>query len=76
MKEERLTWKEIQEKYPDQWIGLVGVEWKNDSNVASAIVKYIGKTSGELLRLQMGAEPELFSCFTTPESRGQLGVIG
>ena len=76
LKEERLTWKEIQEKYPDQWIGLVAVEWKNDSNVASAVVKYIDKTSGELLKLQMGGEPGLFSCFTTPESCGQLGVIG
>lgn len=24
---ERMTWEEIQEKYPDQWVGLVDVEW-------------------------------------------------
>ncbi len=76
MNENRLTWKEIQEKYPNQWIGLTNIEWKNDSNIASAIVKYKGKTSGELLKLQLNNEPDLFSCFTTPESCGQLGVIG
>ncbi len=27
MNEERLTWKEIQEKYPDQWVGLTDVEY-------------------------------------------------
>ena len=24
--EERMTWEEIQEKYPDQWVGLIDVE--------------------------------------------------
>ena len=76
MAEERLTWKQIQEKYPNQWIGLISVKWKNDSNVESAIVKYTDKTSGDLLRLQLNGEPDLFSCFTTPNSRGQLGIIG
>lgn len=28
---ERMTWEEIQEKYPDQWVGLVDVEWYPDT---------------------------------------------
>lgn len=49
---ERLTWKQIQEKYPDQWVALTDVRYiDNDGcNVESAIVicgmsddKYIGQ---------------------------------
>ena len=36
----RLTWKEIVERYPDQWVGLVDINWKNEANVESAVVKY------------------------------------
>ena len=72
----RMTWKEIQGRYPNQWIGLVNVVWKDESNIESAIVKYTDKSSGDLLRLQLSNEPDLFSCYTTPDSCGQLGVIG
>ena len=40
---ERLTWDEIVEKYPDQWVGLVDVDWEDGANVRSAIVKYTDK---------------------------------
>ena len=38
---ERMTWEEIQEKYPDQWVGLVDVEWypDNKATVKSAVVE-------------------------------------
>lgn len=32
--EERLTWRQIQEKYPDQWVGLVDVMFHNDDGVS------------------------------------------
>ena len=35
--DERMTWKEIVKKYPDQWVGLIDVDWKNESNVRSAV---------------------------------------
>lgn len=28
--QERMTWTEIKEKYPEQWIGLVDIDWEND----------------------------------------------
>lgn len=39
--QERLTWKQMQEKYPNQWLGLVDVKYKNDdgATVESAVVK-------------------------------------
>lgn len=71
---ERLTWKEIQEKYPDQWVGLIDIQWKNDSNIESAVVKYTDKTKDELLVMQI--KNEIFSCYTTPDHVFQLGVLG
>lgn len=71
---ERLTWDEIQEKYPDQWVGLVDIKWKNDSNIESAIVKYIDKSKDELLMMQI--KDEIFSCYTTPDNVFQLGTVG
>ena len=38
--EKRMTWKEIEETYPDQWVGLTDVEWDKPggANVVSAVV--------------------------------------
>ena len=37
---ERLTWRQIQKKYPDQWVALEDVIYLNDDgcNVESAVV--------------------------------------
>ncbi len=39
-----LTIKEIEEQYPEQWVGLTDVEWdsQNDASILSANVKYTG----------------------------------
>ena len=29
---ERLTWKQICERYPDEWVVLVDTEWANDTD--------------------------------------------
>ena len=71
---QRLTWKEIQEKYPDQWVGLVDIVWQNDSNIESAVVKYADKSKEELLIMQV--KDEIFSCYTTPDNVFQLGMAG
>lgn len=72
----RMTWKEIQEKYPDQWVGLTEVEYINNDgvSVASAIVKYTNKTKSELTRLALNGE--IVSRYTTPDNVFQLGILG
>ena len=30
---ERLTWEEVQEKYPDQWVAMKDVKFKNNDNI-------------------------------------------
>lgn len=41
---ERLTWKEIERKYPDTWVGLNDVKFENDdgANIESAVVSETG----------------------------------
>ena len=50
---ERLTWEQIQKKYPDQWVGLVDVRYRNNDGISveSAVVKYKDKTKSELTRM-------------------------
>lgn len=73
---ERLTWEEIQEKYPDQWVGLVEVEYLEDDGISieSAVVKYLDKTKSELTKMALNGE--IISRYTTPDNVFQLGMIG
>lgn len=63
----RLTWEEIVKKYPDQWVGLTDVDWENESNVRTAIVKYSDKTPDELYDLQLQSG-EVYTTYTTPNT--------
>lgn len=73
---ERMTWKQIQSKYPDQWVGLVDVQYQNNDGISveSAIVKYVGKTKSELTRLVL--KGEIIARHTNPEGHLQLGMVG
>lgn len=73
---ERLTWEQIQKKYPDQWVGLTEVQYKNDDGVSveSAVVKYTDKTKSELTRLVL--DGEIISRHTNPDGCLQLGMVG
>ena len=72
---DRMTWKEIQNKYPDQWIGLTDVEYINNDGVSieTAIVKYTDKTKSELTILAL--KGEIVSRYTTPDNVLQSGII-
>lgn len=47
MSEERLTWAQIQKKYPHMYVGLDDVEYEEDDRVKSAVVKYAGEKEPE-----------------------------
>lgn len=73
---ERLTWEQIQEKYPDQWVGLVDVKYMDNDGVSveSAVVKYSDKTKSELTRMVL--DGEIISRHTNPDGCLQLGMVG
>ena len=73
---ERMTWEQIQKKYPGQWVGLTGVRYLNNDGVSveSAIVKYADKKKSELTRLVL--KGEIIARHTDPEGYIQLGMVG
>jgi hypothetical protein len=73
---ERLTWEEIQERYPDQWVGLVDVKYVDDDGISieSAVIKYLDKTKSELTMKALNGE--IVSRYTTPDHIFQLGMLG
>ncbi|MDE6968965.1 MAG: hypothetical protein K2P69_04225 [Eubacterium sp.] len=75
---ERLTWEEIQERYPDQWVGLEEVEYEpdNDATIKSAIVKYTDRSKNELTRMQIQTKGNLLGIYTTPDHVFQMGTAG
>ena len=78
MADERLSWKEIAEKYPDQWVGLVDVinEENNYSTIKSAVVKYTGMSKADLTHLQIVTKGKVIASYTNPNGAFQLGVMG
>ena len=78
MANERLTWKQIQEKFPDQWVGLVDIEYEpdNDATIRYATVKYTNKNKDELTEMQIDTEGKVLARYTTPDNIFQLGSVG
>ena len=74
--EKRMTWKEIQETYPDKWVGLTDIEW-DGGEVGTAIVKYTDKTSDELYDMQIKGQIA-DTVYTTPNTfpYGQVLIWG
>ena len=73
---ERLTWEQIQEQDPNQWVGLSEVQYMDNDGVSveSAVVKYADKTKSELTRLVL--KGEIISRHTNPDGHLQFGMAG
>lgn len=72
---QRMTIDEIINAYPDQWVGLVDVEWMDEANVKTAVVKYTGMNSSDLIRMQI-KDKGLYTLYTTPDNLAPLGIMG
>ena len=77
MADERLSWEEITEKYPDQWVGLVDVvnEENNYSTIESAVVKYTGMSKSELTHMQIVTKGKVIARYTNPNGVFHLGAV-
>ena len=70
---ERLTLDEIEEKYPDQWVGLTDIEYKEDNvNIISAVVNFVNKDKDDLTALQILGLTRAW--YTTPDRLVVLGT--
>ena len=82
MSEERLTWVQIQEKYPHMYVGLDDVELVEDGNgVKSGIVKWAGKTPPNCKVIDWGTfcysaePPKEWVFYTTLDEDHPLGYL-
>jgi len=70
----RMTWEEIENTYPDKWVGLSQVEWEDEANVKSAVVVYVGDSGTEPLKKQVAGE-DMYTIYTTPDNLCPLGIL-
>ena len=70
----RLTREQMAKQYPNQWLGLRNIKYKNDDGVTleSAEVIYTDKTKDELLAMQINGVDGVIGWYTTENSL-QLG---
>lgn len=66
MADKRLTWLEIKERYPHQYVGLTDIEYgDNKASVKSAIVAYEDSTSSYGTILELYLKGEVLMRYTT-----------
>lgn len=74
MENERLTWDEIVKKYPDKWVGMSKIDWKDETNVRSAVVIGVSDDDYEFLKRQFAGD-DVFTRYTTPDNLCPLGFL-
>lgn len=74
---EHLTREQMAKKYPNTWLGLNNIKYKNDDGVTleSADVMYTDKTSNELLQMQISGTDGIIRWYTNDNGL-PLGVAG
>ncbi len=74
---ERLTRKQMSEKYPNTWLGINNIKYKNDDGVTveSADIVYTDKSADELLEMQIDGIDGIIGWYTNDDGL-PLGVAG
>lgn len=72
---ERLTWNQIRQKYPDSWVKLINVEWEteNHATVQSAVVDHVGSPTEQ--DFADAFDHNGYILFTTPENHLTMGTM-
>ena len=71
---ERLTRKQMADRYPNQWLGIRNIEYKG-KEIESAEVIHINRTASELGLMSLKGE-DVQPVFTTPDLGFSLGQPG
>ena len=69
-----MSWDEIVKAYPDCWVGLIDVDWEDESNVRSAVVMYTDRSADELALMQLHSD-NLYSAYTTPDNQKNMKPV-
>ena len=73
---ERLTWAQIRERYPHQWIGVT-MTTAQDDNAASELaeVLYTGRSRSELENIQFDTDGKVRAIYTTPDDVAYISSV-
>jgi hypothetical protein len=76
MTSRKMSWEEIQKKYPGTWVGLINVEWKNRATIDKAVVFCTDreKTTDEMALMTVQGELDT-TCYTTPDETLNIGAV-
>ena len=76
---EKLTWQEIVERYPNQWVGMCDIEWMEDDptcgEIRSAVVKYSDLSADELTWKQLIEKEGIFSRYTSIDTEPEVNLF-
>lgn len=74
---QHLTREQMAKQYPNTWLGLNNIKYKNDDGVTleSADVVYTTKTEDELFEMQLDGTEGIISWYTN-DNAIPLGVAG
>lgn len=70
----RMTLKEMQNEYPNRWLGINEIERDDKRRILSANVVYTDKTASELSFMTINHE-DIQAFFTTPDDTFHVGVV-
>lgn len=67
---ERLTRKEMVQKYPNQYLGIANIQYKDNDGVTleSADIIYTDKTENELFKMQLESKGKIRCLFTNDDT--------
>ncbi len=51
---EKLTWDEIKQRYPDEWVALVDYDWPAEDEVKAGVVFAHSASRSSLLEMEKG----------------------
>lgn len=74
---QRLTREQMSKQYPNQWLGLRNMEYKNNDGITllSAEVVFTDKSKDELLEMQIDGKDGIIGWYTS-ENNLSLGLVG
>lgn len=70
---DKLTWNEIKERYPDEWVVLVDYSLDEDEDITAGVVLAHGRTKREIH--QAMAEPDDAAVLYTGKPMSVAGVM-
>lgn len=74
MEKERLTWRQIKERYPHRYVGLVDIEEDgNPISVKNAVVKFTDEDTSYDELVRMAACGKIMLRYTTADEDEMMG---